>query len=215
MRKRILVTVGLVVALGLLTVFGAGAVVSILIDLHILSAPDEAPIIVRNGSLEIVAGEAKDNKWTFEEEPDGDNENEDPSFSHEPVTRYGDRSKTHWVKLVQPSAKTFCSKGSPNAKGAIVRITYAYSGSQTKLVTIQRGASGKLHIDYRTKIRPTDLTPSTVPSTSGGRPALIFPVDGYISKIEVPDDNNWSCTFGNTDKPVLYVCSAAEKKDCQ
>src|SRR4051812_301306 len=148
MRKRTLIA-GTVSILGLLAIYRAGDVVSILIDLHILSAQDEAPIIVRNGSLVIVAGDAKDNTWTFKKEPDGDNENPEPSYSHEPVHKYRDRSRKHWVKLVQPSAQAACTPGVQKAEGSSVEISYTYNTGMIKTVIIDRGASGVLAIDYR------------------------------------------------------------------
>jgi hypothetical protein len=175
----------------------------------VLSADEEAPIIVKNGSLEIIAGVDKDNQWAWERE-DGDNQESSPSYSYEPTHKYRDRSRTHWVKVLMPSAS--CPSG-PTATGKVIKIDYVYdNGQKTKLITIRRGASGFLRIDYRTKVRPSDLTVGADPKT--GRPALVFPDNGYISAIRV--DNNWSCTFPDaTADPSIWVCASNNRAECR
>lgn len=174
----------------------------------VLSADEEAPIIVKNGSLVIVAGVDKDNQWSWTKE-DGDNEESSPSYSYEPTHKYRDRSKTHWVKVSSMQSGS-CTTNRITASGKTVNIDYKY-GDQTKSVRIRRGASGL--IDYRTKVRPPDLTVGTDSET--GRSALIFPDNGYISAISVPDDN-WSCTFPDVAAdPQIWVCASDKRAECQ
>ena len=211
MRKAALVGVSIfAVAILSFTLVRVG--VSLLLRYGVLSADEEAPIRVKNGSLEIVTGIEKDNQWAWKSET-GDNEDASPSYSYEPVNKYRDRSRIHWVKVVS-MASGACTDNRRTASGKAVIINYVYeSGQQTKVVTIGRGASGPLRIDYRTKVRPSDLTVGTDPDS--GRPALIFPAPGYISVISVPADN-WSCTFQDANaKPELYVCSSGNKAECK
>jgi len=182
----------------------------------VLSADEEAPIIVKNGSLVIVAGVDKDNEWSWTPET-GDNEESSPSYSYEPTHKYRDRSKTHWVKVASMQSGS-CS-GGQTTTGQVVNIDYVYvkpndpnEPKQTKNIRIRRGASG--FWDYRTKVRPSDLEVGTVPDTNpNGRPALIFPVDGFISAIRV---DNWSCTFPDvTADPQIWVCASDKRAECQ
>ena len=92
-----------------------------------------------------------------------------------------------------------------------MNIDYLYDNGQTKQVRIRRGRSGL--IDYRTKVRPHELTVGTDPKT--GRPALILPDAGHISAISVPDDN-WSCTFPDAQAdPYIWVCASDKRAECQ
>ena len=174
-----------------------------------MAADEEAPITVKNGSLDIVAGSATDNSWTWETEA-GDNEDGSPSYSYEPQHKYRDRSKFHWVKVTMQSGT--CTPNQPTASGKTVQIQYTYNtgtGNTIKEVTLKRGASG--WFDYRTKVRPSaDLTPGT---DSTGRPKLSFTVNGFISQVKV---DNWSCTFSDASaQPVVTVCSSDKRNDCQ
>jgi hypothetical protein len=175
-----------------------------------MSADEEAPIVVKNGSLDIIAGSATDNNWTWETEV-GDNEDASPSYSYEPQHKYRDRSKFHWVKVTMQSGT--CNPNQPTTSGKAVQVEYTYNpgtGNTTKEVTLKRGASG--WFDYRTKVRPSaDLTAGTDSTT--GRPKLSFTVNGYISRVKV---DNWSCTFSDASaQPVLTVCSSDNRKECQ
>jgi hypothetical protein len=202
MAKKTLVTAAAVAV-------GLGLVGFAIYD--VLSADEEAPIIVKNGSLVIVAGVDKDNQWSWTPET-GDNEESSPSYSYEPTHKYRDRSKTHWVKVASMQSGS-CSAGQ-TATGQVVNIDYVYGGEpqKTKNIRIRRGTSGWW--DYRTKVRPSDLEVGTVPDTTpNGRPALIFPEDGFISAIRV---DNWSCTFPNVAAdPQIWVCASDKRAECQ
>lgn len=175
----------------------------------VLTSDEEAPIIVKNGSLLIVAGAAEQNEWAWTKE-DGDNEESSPSYSYEPTHKYRDRSKMHWVKVSSMQSGS-CTNNQMTASGKTVNIDYIYGNGQTKSVGIRRGASGPLRIDYRTKVRPQDLTVGTDSET--GRSALIFPDSGYISAIRV---DNWSCTFPNVAAdPQISVCASDKSAECQ
>lgn len=213
MRKAALVGVS-IFAVGVLSFTLLRVGVSLLLRYGVLSADEEAPIRVKNGSLEIITGAEKDNEWAWQSET-GDNEDESPSYSYEPVHKYRDRSKIHWVKI-QSKVSGKCTDDRIKASGKSVIIDYVFDGGQqTKVVIIGRGASGTLQIDYRTKVRPSDLTVGTALDDSGRKlPALIFPADGYISLISVPQDK-WSCKFDDANaKPVLLVCSSGNRAEC-
>src|SRR3982751_2758546 len=128
-----------------------GVVAVSLLSVKILSrADEEAPIIVRNGSLDIVAGTDAKNEWTWEAELK-DNEDDSPSYSYEPTHKYRDRSKSHWVKVTRQSGT--CTSGD-KASGKVVQIDYTYDDGNgktgKKTIVVKRGASG--YYDYRTKV---------------------------------------------------------------
>jgi hypothetical protein len=212
MRKAALVGVS-IFAVGILSFTVLRVGVSLLLRYGILSSDEEAPIRVKNGSLEIITGAEKDNEWGWQSET-GDNEDASPSYSYEPVNKYRDRSRVHWVKVAS-MASGACTDSRMTASGKEVIITYKYdNGQQTKSVKIARGASGPLRIDYRTKVRPSDLTVGKDPDT--GRPALIFSpaAAGYISAFSVESDH-WSCSFSDANaKPELLVCSSSNRTEC-
>jgi hypothetical protein len=196
------------IGVGVLTV-GVG-VAAIVVVTQPMAADEEAPIVVKNGTLDIVAGVDKDNEWTFEAEPK-DSEDDTPSYSYEPKNKYLDGSKVHFVKISMQTGS--CIPNQLTASGKVVRVEYTYDtggGSQKKEFTLKRGKSGL--VNYRTKIRPPgDLSPGTDSDT--GRPKLYFNLNGYISAVRVGD---WSCTFQDKDaKPELTVCSSDKRKECQ
>ena len=154
-----------------------------------IRSDDEAPIRVRNGSIEIEAGGSKDNEWAWVHEPQGDNVDPMPSYSHEPKKKYGDSADQLWVKVTRNSGA--CSSGN-TARGKMVRVEYSEGG---RSVTFKRGKSGG--IDWRTKVRrPQDLT-----LDSGARPPVLrhgTPGVGFIKSVRVSGGGpDWSCTFDN------------------
>ncbi len=197
------------IGVGVLAV-GVGVGVAVVIGVvGPLSADEEAPIVVKNGTLDAVAGIASNNGWTFEAEPE-DNEDSSPSYSYEPTNKYLDGSKMHWVRISMQAGS--CTPSIPTASGKVVRVEYTYTvgtSTQTKDFTLKRGKSG--WVNYRTKIRPqVDLTVGT---DTTGRPKVYFNLPGYISVVQV---GNWSCKFDNQDaKPELSVCSSVDRQECQ
>lgn len=188
------------VAAALLTVGAVGAAVGLIIVL----SDDEAPIRVRNGSMEIQAGQDPDNEFAWELEPNGDNVDPTPSYSHEPRDHYIDLSKDLWVRVVRRTGT--CASGD-KATGRNVRIEFSENNFAA---TFKRGKSGT--VNYRTKARPSgDLTPDTTQRP----PVLRYGTtgSGFITSVRV---NNWSCTFENANVlDVIYICSSENSQECQ
>jgi hypothetical protein len=174
---------------------------------------DEAPIRVRNGSIEIQAEQDPENEWVWEQEPNGDNVDSTPSYSHEPVDSYIDREKNLWVKVVRQTGA--CASGD-KATGKTVRVRFSENNIT---VRFKRGRSGPWN--YRTKVRrTTDLTPDITLKPPVLRHGTAG--SGYITSVSVTggvgdnDQDTWSCSFGNANGlGTIFICSSANKQACQ
>lgn len=168
------------------------------------SGDDEAPIIVKNGSMDILAGNDTTNTWAWNLEPSGDNVDREPSYSHEPANHYFDLSKDLWVKVILRTGT--CTAAPTNGARQVV-IDFSEDNFKA---TVKRGKSGIL--DYRTKIRPsgqltldTTQTPQTLRYGTKGV--------GYITSVK---SGGWSCDFPNGDAlDQIRICSSGNRQDCQ
>lgn len=178
-------------------------VVGAVIGYQVMS-DDERPIRVRNGSIEILAALDGSKMWNWELEPNGDDQDPSPSYSHEPQQPYIDRDRDLWVKVVRRSGS--CENGDKTS-GNLVRVEYSENNA---FVTFKRGKSGAWN--YRTKVRRPDvLTP--VPGTTPPVLRHGSQGSGFVYRVRV---NNWSCTFADANAlDTIYVCSSENRAECQ
>jgi hypothetical protein len=190
---------------GLAVVGGAAVVLLLLNGLTKILSEDEAPIRVRNGSIDILPGVEDGNTWTWMKENNGDHNESAPSWSHEPDDGYLDRETTLWVKVIptQNSAMT-CTSG-PVLTGQQVAIEFK-DGTNTVTARIKRARSGLYN--YRTKVRrQEDFTLNGQYLRYGTAGA------GYISEVRIASEN---CTFTKADDlNEIRICSSAHRQECK
>jgi hypothetical protein len=190
------------------TIWAASAV-AVLLMLYILRVPiyrilssDEAPIRVRNGSLEIEAAAGRE----WQPKPK-DNDEETANYSHEPTggIHLDPFDKDLWVKVTPASSS--CTNNDPTTSGRVVTIEYDADGAGADFTaTLKRAKNGP--VNYRTKIRPAN---GLALDSTGTK--LTYPVAGHISKIKI---GQWECTF-TTANPAdrIDICSSERRQDCQ
>ena len=195
MNTRTVVLTGVAVV-----AIGAGAVV-----VSNLRSSDEAPIRVRNGgSMDITAG--VDRK--FVQEPNGDHEDNNPSYSYEPTGIDLDPfDKDLYVKAVFTTGT--CTGGSNRASGRRVEVEYRLDSGGTFTANFKRAKSGPLHVNRRTKVRPRQGLDLDGPETT-----LRHAPAGFVSRVTV--DNQWNCSFNNAQNLTeIVICSSQHRQECQ
>ena len=119
----------------------------------IIQGADEAPIRVRNGSLDIFAGNESGKRWKWEQK-EGDNRESTQSYSHEPEHISLDADDRLWVKVIPGSGGGIqCKQGQQNFDGDRVVVGNKV-GSDTLETRIRRGNRNVFGLGYRTRVRP-------------------------------------------------------------
>jgi hypothetical protein len=186
---------------------GAAAVVTgIFIGVKTLS--DEPPIRVRNGSIEVFAGVEDGTAWLWEAE-DGDADEDEPSFSHEPNHLHPEFGKDLWIKVVpvgSPGAETYeCRNNVTTGSARMVFVDFT-SGTSTVNGRLRRSRSGL--INQRTKVRPKGAF--TLDSTGT---ILKSAGDGFVTSVRV---GSLECTFKKKESlDTIYICMTSSNTACQ
>ncbi len=161
-----------------------------------LSDDDEAPIIVKNGSMDIEAG----SRWAWKQENDQNGVPEsyvyDPDHLHFDVFNGG-----FWVKV--SGSAIVCSDTSFPLHAQTVVVTFEPAFT----VTFQRLRRGWTFWTLRNVVPAADLT------LVGGSQLLRHgkPNEGYIKRVDVGTAN---CTFADaTALKQIMIC--ATKKRCE
>jgi len=173
-------------------------------------AEDEAPIRVRNGSLDILVGTSEDagKKWRWKRK-EGDDRDSSPSYSHEPDQGGRDEDIGLWVKVVPKNgAQPRCDDNSLRFEGEIVMVKYT-SGNSTYVAKIRRGNKNILGNHYRTRVRlPNDFTLVDDGTLRHGETGA-----GYISQVR---SENGACSFQSAQElEEILICSSARNTKCQ
>ena len=181
-------------------VVAVAALGAILVGVDIRSS-DEAPIRVRNGgSMDIEAGANRE--WTLEQ--NGDQEDQTPSYSHEPTgidLDMGDPKLL--VKVVSATAQ--CDGGVKTAEGPVVHVEYTPASGGPVTAMFKRARSGLAHVNRRTKVRqPRDFQLD--------QRVLRHAPAGHISKVQV---GGWKCEFINAAMLTEIIVCAKGRPECQ
>ena len=173
--------------------------------IHKMLSDDEAPIRVRNGSLEFEAGNQLNppRRWKWEEKGP-DNREQTPSYSHEPEHLDIDTDEEMWVKVI-PSDKSDASCRSGEYVFSGDRVILEYQEANSKFIArLRRGKRAVLGVNYRTKVRPKD-------NYALEGKFLRYKGVGYIAEVSAGDGK---CTFTKAaDLLVIAVCSS--EKQCR
>jgi len=169
-----------------------------------MSDDDEAPIIVRNGSLDIVAGD--DWEWRAE----NDNSGQLEAYSYQPTGFHIDLIDNHlWVKI-SASAMT-CDPANPTMPihAATVKVTFTEDSSATYNSNFQRISRP---FNSRTNVKPgAGLTLSTADRRLRHGDAG----KGYISEVLTAGQGSpVTCSFQKAaDLTDITICASAKR--CQ
>jgi hypothetical protein len=170
----------------------------------LLAADEDAPIIVRNGSMDVLAGKhaSKNHRWKWNRRGGGGN----PVFIHEPESAYGNDS--FGALEVYVVASTKCS--SPMVANAVT-VTFDDGFS----ITLTREALPSNN-RYRTHVAASspdldEVVPAPTPP-SPPRPTLRHGVPGvgYISKLQVGGS---TCDFTKREDLTMICISPDDAKD--
>ena len=188
------------------TIGAAAVATGIFIGVKTLS--DEPPIRVRNGSIDVFAGEEDGTPWKWEAE-NGDADEDQPSFSHEPNHLHPEFGKDLWVKVVavgSPAADSYeCKNNVMTGTARMVFIDFT-SGTSPVNGKLRRSRSGL--INQRTKVRPKGAL--TLDSTGT---ILKSAGDGFVTSVRV---GSLECTFKKKESlDTIYICMTSSHKDCQ
>ena len=115
-------------------------------------AEDEAPIRVRNGSLDILVGEESGKRWRWKRK-DGDDRDSTPSYSHEPD--HGGKDEDICGSRFPDKSDASCRSGEYVFSGDRVILEYQEANSKF-IARLRRGKRAVLGVNYRTKVRPKD-----------------------------------------------------------
>ena len=190
MKKALIGTAAAVVVI-------AGVVVA-LDQLKVLS--DEPPIRVRNGSIEVHAGVEDQQPWHWTAEDDGDDDENDPSFSHEPNHIHPELlDKDLYVKVV-PGTGAQCNPAV--GSGRQILIDYG-SGPPAR---VRRSRSGI--VNQRTKVRPKDAF--TLDATGA---VLMSSGAGFVKRVRV---GAVDCSFTTKEGlDTIYICMSVSDGACK
>lgn len=171
-------------------------------------AEDEAPIRVRNGSLDILVGEESGKRWRWKRK-DGDDWDSTPSYSHEPDHGGKDEDISLWVKVVPKNgAQPVCDDNAMRFDGEIVKVKFTV-GTSTSVAKIRRGNKNVLGNHYRTRVRaPDDFTLVDDGTLRRGKIG-----EGFISQVR---SENGACSFKSAEElEEILICSSAQNTKCQ
>lgn len=166
------------------------------------AADEDAPIIVRNGSMDIFAGKhaSKNHRWRWNRRGGSAN----PVFIHEPESAYGNDSFGALEVYVVAPPSTKCSS---TMLANAVTVTYDDGFS----VTLNRQALASSN-RWRTHVEASGPDLADVPGAS--RPTLRHGTqgNGYISKLQVGSD---TCNFSKADDPMICISPDDAKDGCE
>lgn len=189
------------------TVIGTAVAVVIAGVAYYTLLSDEPPIRVRNGSIEIHAGVEDKKPWQWKAEDDGDSDETDPSFSHEPDHLHFELGKDLWVKVVaagSPGADTYeCTDNQMTGTAKLVFVDFT-SGTSTVNGKFRRSRSGI--VNQRTKVRPKGAftLDGSILKSAG---------DGFVTRVRA---GSLDCSFKKKDNlDTIYICMSASDGDCK
>jgi hypothetical protein len=170
----------------------------------VTSSEDEAPIIVKNGSMDVLAGDnpANNRHWKWTRATGSGN----PVFVHDPTHPHGDVKAKQLLVHVMGQPANGCT-----AQTAGDTVTVAFDdGFSLKISRVQLGASGnyRLHVESSAPTGLDEVSGATRPTlrhgvsgsgyiasvTVGSAPACTFPNAAALTRICVsPDDPKTAC----------------------
>ena len=187
-------------------VAAAVVVVAVAVVIWIVtSSEDEAPIIVKNGSMDVLAGDnpANNRHWKWTRATGGGN----PVFVHDPTHPHGDVKAKQILVHVMGQPVNGCTT---QTAGDTVTVAFD-DGFSIKISRVQLGASGnyRLHVESSAPTGLDEVSGVTRPTLRHGAPG-----SGYIASVTVGSAP--ACTFPNA-AALTRICVSPDdpKKACE
>ena len=177
---------------------GTAVVVVVIAGAYYTLLSDEPPIRVRNGSIEIHAGNKNGKQWRWQEEND--------RFSHEPETFELDTTRRLWVKVEtegEPGSTTYkCETKTDDDNKVIVSFL-----SDNETVDAEFKRVGSWLLNQRTKVTPKRFT------LNADRTMLTSAGAGYVTKVEAGDVKCEFYKYGHLK--YIDICMSSSDPFCQ